>query len=807
MISLAVLSALRALAEDDALLVAIDDVQWLDRASEEALAYAARRLHAEPVTFLLARRPGPAYGAREGVPRRAARRVDVGAISLGATRQILADPARAAAAAPPAAAGLRHDDGQPAVRDRGRPDAGRSRPRHARRRPARPRPRRGPARPAGRRPRRPGDAGCCWPSPSTPTSASSQLHDLAGPAALGRARSTRASSPSRASGSGPHTRCSPRPPSGRPAADERAGPASPARRGGGRRAAPRAPPRPRHDRAPTRSSRARLDAAAARAAARGATRLAVDLGTHALRLTPPDVVGRRPRAGPGPPPRGRGREAAPHRAARGPRGVAAGRRCAGARRTTLLTEGRGAGQRRHPRAAGEGAGRGRRRPARCARRCSPYLAENEAVDRGARRSRAPTTAPPRRSPLSEHGSPDDQALAVHSAHLDPGPARAAGRAPGRAATTPCPRTRLHGPAPRTRGRAAAGLARRAGPRRARCSRPPRPGRGVGRGATRWRGCTCASWSCAPAGGARSQRMLDEWAEPRPTATCCTGRCTSAAEPCSPPAGATSRTPGAGASRAVSQRRVHRRALGLARGHARPRPGGAARQGPGRGGRPPRRRLGPHPAGGRRWTPGRSPSARTWSRPWSRRRRTTPRGPSSTCWPSARASRTTRGRGAGAQRGAALVEIHGDAYTDAAGDALEAAAATYGGLGLAFDEARTLLALGRAQRRAKKWGAARDVLERAVAAFEAIGSPGWADDARAELERGRRPRAGRLGRAHRDRAPRRRPRRRGAGQQGDRPDPGRHRQHRRVPPPQHLRQARHPLPRAARGAAQARRHCE
>jgi DNA-binding CsgD family transcriptional regulator len=88
----------------------------------------------------------------------------------------------------------------------------------------------------------------------------------------------------------------------------------------------------------------------------------------------------------------------------------------------------------------------------------------------------------------------------------------------------------------------------------------------------------------------------------------------------------------------------------------------------------------------------------------------------------------------AQRGVALVEIHGDAYTDAAGDALEVAAATYGGLGLAFDEARTLLSLGRAQRRAKKWGAARVVLERTVAAFEAIGSPGWADDARAELER-------------------------------------------------------------------------
>ena len=90
--------------------------------------------------------------------------------------------------------------------------------------------------------------------------------------------------------------------------------------------------------------------------------------------------------------------------------------------------------------------------------------------------------------------------------------------------------------------------------------------------------------------------------------------------------------------------------------------------------------------------------------------------------------------AGAQRGAAMVEIHGDAYTDSAGQALEAAAASYRDLGLAFDEARTLLTLGRAQRRAKKWGAARDVLERTVAAFEAMGSPGWADDARAELER-------------------------------------------------------------------------
>ena len=89
---------------------------------------------------------------------------------------------------------------------------------------------------------------------------------------------------------------------------------------------------------------------------------------------------------------------------------------------------------------------------------------------------------------------------------------------------------------------------------------------------------------------------------------------------------------------------------------------------------------------------------------------------------------------GVQRATALIDIYADDYTDEAAEALEATAASYRDLGLAFDSARTLLALGRAQRRAKKWGAARDVLERATAAFDAMGSPGWADDARAELER-------------------------------------------------------------------------
>jgi DNA-binding CsgD family transcriptional regulator len=73
--------------------------------------------------------------------------------------------------------------------------------------------------------------------------------------------------------------------------------------------------------------------------------------------------------------------------------------------------------------------------------------------------------------------------------------------------------------------------------------------------------------------------------------------------------------------------------------------------------------------------------------------------------------------------------------------LERAANDYGQLGLPFDRARTLLQLGRTQRRLKKWGTARRSLEQATAGFDEIGSPGWAEQARSELVRvgGRRPR--------------------------------------------------------------------
>ena len=52
----------------------------------------------------------------------------------------------------------------------------------------------------------------------------------------------------------------------------------------------------------------------------------------------------------------------------------------------------------------------------------------------------------------------------------------------------------------------------------------------------------------------------------------------------------------------------------------------------------------------------------------------------------------------------------------------------------------MFALGRAQRRARKWGAARDTLERAASAFDSIGSPGWATDARSGAGESRCPAA-------------------------------------------------------------------
>jgi DNA-binding CsgD family transcriptional regulator len=73
------------------------------------------------------------------------------------------------------------------------------------------------------------------------------------------------------------------------------------------------------------------------------------------------------------------------------------------------------------------------------------------------------------------------------------------------------------------------------------------------------------------------------------------------------------------------------------------------------------------------------------------------------------------------------------YDERAATRLAEASDSYGELGLRFDRARSLLWLGRTARRAKKRTAARRALEAAGAEFNALGSPGWAGQAHAELD--------------------------------------------------------------------------
>ena len=98
----------------------------------------------------------------------------------------------------------------------------------------------------------------------------------------------------------------------------------------------------------------------------------------------------------------------------------------------------------------------------------------------------------------------------------------------------------------------------------------------------------------------------------------------------------------------------------------------------------------------------------------------------------------------AKRCRAVVMLSHDRRDEGAANLLREAADAFERLGLRFDAAQCLLGLGRGQRRAKQWSAARGTLEAAVAGFVALGSAGWAERARGELARvgARRPRSDR-----------------------------------------------------------------
>jgi DNA-binding CsgD family transcriptional regulator len=86
----ATLSALRVAAADGPLLVAIDDVQWLDPASAVALRFALRRLDAEPVLLLATRRAAPAAEAPDvGFSSERLVRIGVGPLEADALHRLL----------------------------------------------------------------------------------------------------------------------------------------------------------------------------------------------------------------------------------------------------------------------------------------------------------------------------------------------------------------------------------------------------------------------------------------------------------------------------------------------------------------------------------------------------------------------------------------------------------------------------------------------------------------------------------------------------------------------------------------------
>jgi DNA-binding CsgD family transcriptional regulator len=58
LVGVGLLSLLAEACEDGPVLCCIDDAQWLDRPSAEALVFAARRFHAEPIAMLIAAREG-----------------------------------------------------------------------------------------------------------------------------------------------------------------------------------------------------------------------------------------------------------------------------------------------------------------------------------------------------------------------------------------------------------------------------------------------------------------------------------------------------------------------------------------------------------------------------------------------------------------------------------------------------------------------------------------------------------------------------------------------------------------------------
>jgi DNA-binding CsgD family transcriptional regulator len=94
-VAAAFLGAITALARERSVLIAVDDVQWLDRASVQVLAYAARRLTNESVAFLLAARMNdaggtPLHGLLDSLPEDRTQ-LELGPLTIAALHHLIRD--------------------------------------------------------------------------------------------------------------------------------------------------------------------------------------------------------------------------------------------------------------------------------------------------------------------------------------------------------------------------------------------------------------------------------------------------------------------------------------------------------------------------------------------------------------------------------------------------------------------------------------------------------------------------------------------------------------------------------------------
>ena len=103
-IGVAVLGVVRSLAERGPLLLAVDDVQWLDAETAAVLAYAGRRLRGERAGLLLTRRSALASALAEqlarSLPSGRYRELDVEPLDVAALREVVLEHLDVALPAP-----------------------------------------------------------------------------------------------------------------------------------------------------------------------------------------------------------------------------------------------------------------------------------------------------------------------------------------------------------------------------------------------------------------------------------------------------------------------------------------------------------------------------------------------------------------------------------------------------------------------------------------------------------------------------------------------------------------------------------